>query len=273
MRLFGGGDEFLKKSEFNSTRVGLNLIKGSALDNTSQSSWATSETRANWSDHLVLLQNDLLQDIYVTPNTTYTFSFILNWLDTTASDTGFYFVEKKDNSTLTAPYKDNKYTFATGKLENVAGLHTFSFTTGAECNLLEMHIRYIGSNPNGFQLRKVKLEKGDAATTWCPAIQDYAMKSDILVSLLNGQNRTYVDDSFDLNSADIGVYRSWGKTPKNAPNGITAWCLYMVGYFSETEGSKFEFALDTDANIYYRVLSGSPLSWRLWQKITATVAK
>ena len=179
MQIFGGGDEFLTKGEYDSTRIGLNLIKGSALDNASQSSWDTSGATANWTNHLVLLQNDLLQKIYVTPNTTYTFSFILNYLDTTASDTGFYFVEKKDNSTLTAPYKDNQYTWATGKIENTAGLHTFSFTTGAECNLLEMQIRYIGSNSNGFQLGKVKLEKGDAATTWCPAIQDYAMKSDL----------------------------------------------------------------------------------------------
>ena len=179
MRLFCGGDEFLTKGEYDSTRIGSNLIKGSALDNVSQSAWDTSGATANWTDHLVLLQNDVLQNIYVTPNTTYTFSFVLDYLDTSAPDIGFYFVEQKDNNTNTDPYKDNQYTWATGKIKNVAGLHTFYFTTGAECHLLIMHIRYRGSNPNGFQLRKVKLEKGDAATPWCLAPEEYAIKSDL----------------------------------------------------------------------------------------------
>lgn len=99
------------------------------------------------------------------------------------------------------------------------------------------------------------------------------MKSDILASLLNGQSQTYVNDSFDLNSADIGVYRSWGKKPKNAPSDSMPWCLYMVGFLSESEGSKYEIALDTDANIYYRVLAGSPLRWKPWKKITAAEMK
>lgn len=184
MQLFCGGDEFLTKSKYDSTRVGLNLIKGSALDNTSQSSWDTWGATANWSDHLTLLQNDVTQNIYVTPNTTYTFSFILYYLDTTASDTGFYFVERKDSNTDTEPYKDNAYTWGTGKIENVAGLHTFSFTTGAECHLLTMFIRYKGPSPNGLQVGKVKLEKGNVATPWCPAFEDYATKSGYAQTML-----------------------------------------------------------------------------------------
>lgn len=179
MRAFIDKKELLTKDEYDSTRVGLNLIKGSALDNASQSSWNTTGARTNWNDHLTVLQNDVTQHINVAPNTTYTFSWFLNYLDISASDTGFYFVEQKDININTDTYIDHQYTFKTGKIGNFAGLHTFSFTTSAECNGLLMYIRYLGSNPNGFQLRKVKLEKGDVATPWCPAVEDYAMKSDL----------------------------------------------------------------------------------------------
>ena len=124
-----------------------------------------------------------------------------------------------------------------------------------------------------FKVKEEKLEKGYTATPWCPAYEDYVMKSDILVSLLNGQNQTYVDDSFDLNSADIGTYRSWGKKPKNAPNDAEAWCLYIVGYFGDSAGNKYEIVLDTDGNIYSRTLAGNPSKWNTWRKITTTDVK
>ena len=88
--------------------------------------------------------------------------------------------------------------------------------------------------------------------------------------LLSGQSQTYIDDSFDLNSAGIGVYRSWGKTPKNAPNGISPWCLYMVGCVSISDGNKYEIALDAGCCIYCRVLSGFPINWTPWKNVTTT---
>lgn len=126
---------------------------------------------------------------------------------------------------------------------------------------------------NTIEINDLKAERGSIATQWSPAPQEYAMKADLLKYLLNGQSQTYVDDSFDLSSADIGTYRSWGKKPKNAPNDAEAWCLYMVGYFVESEGNKYEIALDTDGNIYCRTLAGSPLKWSSWRKITTTDVK
>ena len=173
------GEELLTRKYYDSTRVGLNLIKGSKMNKSTEYAWDQSNGKANWTDRLQVLKDDIQQNISVKPNTTYTFSFILDFLDINAQDTGFYFIEQKANGVNTDTYKDNQYTWSTGKIENTAGLHTYTFTTGSQCNLLIMHIRYKGTSSNGFQIERTKLEEGQVATPWIPALSDYATLSDI----------------------------------------------------------------------------------------------
>lgn len=179
-RLFVNNTELLTKHEYDSTRIGENLIKGSALGAGDAQYWfIPNDAKVTWGIDFTLKQNDITQDIPVKPNTTYTFSWVLNYLDITSKDTGFYFVEQNRKDVNTDKYVDHRYTFDLGNIKNVAGLHTFTFTTQSTCNLLTMHIRYIGSSPYGFKIAHPKLELGSVATPWCLAHEDYAKQSDI----------------------------------------------------------------------------------------------
>lgn len=179
-RLFIENTELLTKHEYDSTRIGENLIKGSALGAGDAQYWLTkNDTKVTWGNDFTLMQNDIMQHIPVKPNTTYTFSWILNYLDITSKDTGFYFAEEKRKNVSTDKYVDHRYTFDLGNIKNVAGLHVFTFTTQSDCNLLLMYIRYIGSSPDGLKISQPKLELGSVATPWCLAHEDYAKQSDI----------------------------------------------------------------------------------------------
>lgn len=179
-RLFVKNTELLTKHEYDSTRIGENLIKGSALGAGDAQYWfIPNDAKVTWGNDFTLMQNEIMQDIPVKPNTTYTFSWVLNWLDASSKDTGFYFVEQKQKDVNTDEYVDHRYTFDLGKIENSFGLHVFAFTTQSDCNLLTMHIRYLGISPNGFKIAHPKLELGSVATPWCLAYEDYAKQSDI----------------------------------------------------------------------------------------------
>ena len=179
-RFFVKNTELLTKNEYDSTRIGENLIKGSALGAGDAQYWIlTNGAKVTWGDDFTLKQNDIAQNIPVKPNTTYTFSWVLKWLDVTSKDTGFNFVEQKQKDVNTDEYVDHRYTFDLGNIKNAAGLHAFTFTTQSTCNFLTMHIGYIGISPNGFKISQPKLELGSVATPWCLAREDYAKQSDI----------------------------------------------------------------------------------------------
>ena len=179
-RFFVNNTELLTKHEYDSTRIGENLIKGSALGAGDAQYWfIPNDAKVTWGNDFALKQNEIMQDIPVKPNTTYTFSWVLKWLDAYSKDTGFYFIEQKQKDVNTDEYVDHRYTFDLGKIENSSGLHVFTFTTQSTCNLLTMHIRYIGTSPYGFKITRPKLEVGSVATPWCISREDYARQSDI----------------------------------------------------------------------------------------------
>ncbi len=124
-RLFVNNTELLTKHEYDSTRIGENLIKGSALGAGDAQYWfIPNDAKVTWGIDFTLKQNDITQDIPVKPNTTYTFSWVLNYLDVTSKDTGFYFVEQNRKDVNTDKYVDHRYTFDLGNIKNVAGLQT-----------------------------------------------------------------------------------------------------------------------------------------------------
>ena len=277
MQLFGGGDELAKKKDV----INPNLLKGTA--NFDQKFWG--ELQLSGKDYLGNDQFETTtawfgphETINVRSGDVITISGIVK-LNIDACQIGIPAGDTKYNDTAVVVTRSPQI-FVDGQSRGTGYInitdqnyHVLSATyTVTQGGTLNPRFESPSNQPN-FLLSSMKAEYGSVATDWCPAYADYAMKASLMNYLLSGQSQIYVDDSFDLNSADIGVYRSWGKKPKNAPSDSMPWCLYMVGFLSESKGSKYEIALDTDANIYYRVLSGSPLSWRLWQKITATVAK
>lgn len=277
MQLFSGGDELAKKKDV----INPNLLKGTA--NFDQKFWG--ELQLSGKDYLGNDQFEATtawfgphETINVRSGDVITISGIVK-LNIDACQIGIPAGDTKYNDTAVVVTRSPQI-FVDGQSRGPGYInitdqnyHVLSVTyTVTQGGTLNPRFESPSDQPN-FLLSSMKAEYGSVATDWCPAYADYAMKASLMSYLLSGQSQIYVDDSFDLNSADIGVYRSWGKKPKNAPSDSMPWCLYMVGFLSESEGSKYEITLDTDANIYYRVLSGSPLSWRLWQKITATVAK
>lgn len=182
--IYLNGEKILSKNEYDTTRVGANLIKGSALTNKSASNWtkADNNVKVNWTDSsLQLLSGDLMQNINVNPNTTYTFSFNLGYLDIQPnSQSGFYFVEMSNIGVNCQPYQDHQCTYQNGKIINGPGTHTFTFQTQNDCHYLQMCIRYNGKDSNGFILNRAKLEVGGVATIWTPSVDDYAMLSDVI---------------------------------------------------------------------------------------------
>lgn len=121
----------------------------------------------------------------------------------------------------------------------------------------------------------LKLERGPVATDWCPAPEDYVMKSDkvltvknLIQALFSDELVNIVDDSFDMNNASPGIYRSWGKKPINTPNQCLAWAKYFVIPFIEGDPNNlFQIAIDTNENMFIRTRGGSPAVWNPWHSV------
>lgn len=120
-----------------------------------------------------------------------------------------------------------------------------------------------------------KIELGSIATQWCPAPEDYVMKSDkvltaknLIQALFSDELVNIVDDNFDINNARPGIYRSWGKKPINAPNNCAAWAKYFVIPFIEGDSnSMFQIAIDTNGNMFVRSKGGNPATWISWHRV------
>lgn len=281
MQFFGGGEELLQRSDVPQwnlipdtyTLSDFSMAPSSgSIDDTNElnqdSGMIISSKIAHlWGNNAIGSGIKLPQSLYLTEGI-YTLSFLCKHNDpnnNNAYPIGLYDDSAAESKLLGQcgvgkTFEKTSITFAVNESKNYGSLR-IGTTSGA---IYPAGSLYLGD---------FKLEHGSLATSWAPALQDFAMKADLLKYLLNGQSQTYVDDSFDLNSADIGTYRSWGKKPKNAPNDAEAWCLYMVGYFGDSAGNKYEIALDTDGNIYCRTLAGNPSKWNTWKGITTTDVK
>lgn len=112
-------------------------------------------------------------------------------------------------------------------------------------------------------------------TPWCSAYEDYVMKSDkalttktLIQALFSDELVNIVDDSFDMNNARPGIYRSWGKKPINTPNDCVAWAKYFAVPFVEGDSnSMFQIAIDTNGNMFTRAKGGDPATWLSWHRV------
>ena len=126
-----------------------------------------------------------------------------------------------------------------------------------------------------FKVKEEKLEKGYTATDWMPAKEDYVMKSDkvltvknLVQALFSDELVTLVDDSFDMNNAVSGIYRSWGKKPINTPNQCLPWAKYFVIPFVEGDSDDiFQVAIDSNGNMFTRTKGGRPAAWNPWHLV------
>lgn len=124
-------------------------------------------------------------------------------------------------------------------------------------------------------LEEATLSEGTIIKEWQPAPEDYVMKSDqvlttknLIQALFSDELVNDVDDSFDMNNASPGIYRSWGKKPINAPDNAIAWAKYFVIPFIEgNSASMFQVAIDVNANIFTRAKGGDPATWIPWHRV------
>ena len=190
MQIFGGGDEFTKKKDI----VNPNLIQQStslvlngiiALPSafrmgetyktqpnaTSYNGVWTTFGNGNWVEYA---NNSAF--VRLLPNEIYTLSF---WLksDGTIKNNPIAFnynksATKKAFTLSVKSYGNNEYKFY--------GTFETDSTDPTYCLLyFDLGSLFDVSKSFNICIEKMKLEKGSIATTWCPAIQDYAMKSDL----------------------------------------------------------------------------------------------
>lgn len=151
------------------------------------------------------------------------------------------------------------------------GINKIQFTTELNSDVDGIKITLDNSTAN-LVIKDVTLNKGNFAREYSPAPEDYAMKSDqvlttknLIQALFSDELVNYVDDSFDMNNASPGIYRSWGKKPINAPDNALPWAKYFVIPFIEgNSNAMFQVVIDINGNIFTRAKGGDPAVWIAW---------
>lgn len=261
MRLFGGGDEFLTNIDLQNTSAGTNLLVGSK-------DWATN-TAIYGSAHV-------LDEKY------------LNGKIFALTETGMNNGLQIQNLSIGTQIAWSVWAKSTG----TAILHTevnggagskdiklgSDWTRVSSCGAPRFSgvLFYWNKTPNSeIDLCLPKIELGSIATQWCPAPEDYVMKSDkvlttknLIQALFSDELVNDVDDRFDMNNASPGIYRSWGKKPINTPNQCLSWAKYFVIPFIEgNSDSMFQVAIDTNGNMFTRAKGGDPATWHPWHMV------
>lgn len=175
---------------------GTNLLRDSALTAAHHSAWSTrvidnaKPSNVDWlDDQVTILNSDIIQNLTsIKPNTTYTFSFSLEFQDVSyPGGNQFFFVEYADQafSKTTNIYEDHRYSGET--FNNTGGRidKSWTFTTQSDCHALKVCVRQ-EKNGEAFRVKNLKLEMGDVATDWSPAPEDIFARINELSSKIGG---------------------------------------------------------------------------------------
>lgn len=87
----------------------------------------------------------------------------------------------------------------------------------------------------------------------------------LIQALFSDEMVNNIDDSFDMDNARSGIYRSWGKKPINAPSDCEAWAKYFTIPFIEgSSNAMIQLVIDTNGSLFVRAKGGSPSRWGQW---------
>lgn len=280
MQIFGGGEELLQRSDvpqwnlipgtytlsgFSTTPNGGSIDETDEL-NQDREMIISSKIVHLWGNNAIGSGIKLPQSLYLTEGI-YTLSFLCKHND--PNDNNAYPIGLYDDSAAESKLlgqcgvrktlEKTSITFAVAESKNYGSLR-IGTTSGA--------VYPAGS----IYLGDFKLEHGNLATSWAPALRDFVMKSDkvlttknLIQALFSDELVNVVDDNFDMNNASPGIYRSWGKKPINAPNQCLAWAKYFVIPFVEGDSDDMiQIAIDSNGNIFIRTKGGQPPAWNLW---------
>lgn len=174
MRLFGGGDEFAKKKDI----VNPNLITGSK--DFTGSKWINIQENAQkdkYLDFTAIYVNWAWQGIsqYIAVNKGETFTASMYVKVSAGSSVSWYIALVNDEGNYKrADVDPNLKTInGTGNWQKTS----ITFTVTGDSGAIEPRIESDGSST--FWIAGMKLERGTYATPWCPAYEDYVMKSDL----------------------------------------------------------------------------------------------
>ena len=259
MRLFGGGDEFITDIDLQKTSAGTNLLVGSK-------DWATN-TAIYGSVH-ALDDKYLNGKIFALPGTGINNSLQIQNLSSGTQIAWSVWA----NSTGTAIL----HTEANGGVGSKDIKLGSDWTRVSSCGAPQGSgvLFFWNNTPDSeIDLCLPKVELGSIATQWCPAPEDYVMKSDqvlttknLIQALFSDELVNVVDDSFDMNNASPGIYRSWGKKPINAPNNALPWAKYFViPFIAGDSNAMIQVVIDISGNMFIRAKGGDPAQWSQWR--------
>lgn len=172
MQLFGGGDEFAKKKDI----ANPNLITGSK--DFTGSKWVNipeNVQKDKYLDFTAINVNWAWQGIsqYIAVNKGETFTASM-YVKAKAGPTVSWFIELSGTNYKRADTNPSTMTItATGDWQKTSITFTVTGDSGVIMPRME------SGNSSGFWIAGMKLERGTVATPWCPAYEDYVMKSDL----------------------------------------------------------------------------------------------
>lgn len=174
MQIFGGGDELAKKKDI----ISPNLIAGSK--DFTGSKWVNIPENVQKDEYLDFTAicvnwawNGISQYIAVNKGETFTASM---YVKAKAGSTVSWYINLLGDE---AGYKQadtnpaNKTINGTGNWQKTS----ITFTVTGDSGAIRPRIESDGNSP--CWIAGMKLERGTHATPWCPAYEDYAMKSDL----------------------------------------------------------------------------------------------
>lgn len=272
MQLFGGGDEFAKKKDIANPNLAYGSIEiadGTKISGSTDDFTITASNDANWWYCKIPLNLSINKGDIITISAFATLS------GTQATD-GLYKAAIYSSSTSMLFDDTSETVFLKS---GIRSSKTFVANQNSNPNDPPVLLVYCGTagktGGNTLHAQKIKVERGAVATPWCPAYEDYVMKSDqvlttknVIQALFSDELVNLVDDKFDMNNASPGIYRSWGKKPINTPSQCLPWAKYFVVPFVEGDPNNlFQIAIDTNANIFIRTRGGQPPLWNIWHTV------
>lgn len=173
MQLFGGGDEFAKKKDI----ANPNLLTGSK--DFTGSKWVyipENVQKDKYIDFTAIYVNWTWQGIsqYIAVNKGETFTASMYVKVPAGSSVSWYIMLNNGERYKQVDVDSNLKTInGTGNWQKTS----ITFTVTGDSGAIRPRIESDGSST--FWIAGMKLERGTVATPWCPAYDDYAMKSDL----------------------------------------------------------------------------------------------
>lgn len=217
MQLFGGGVRYLNEKDMANTSAGKNILLGSKEWSHNLQIWgATKITAQRYLDGKIASLTSTGQDNSLT---------LIDLPKNSQLAWSCYAKSPNGPAILHTELNGNG-----GKKDIQIGSNWTRISSSGASNETAT-LFFWNTTPNTeIDLCLPKIELGSIATQWCPAPEDYVMKSDSnLKNAYPNVNCDAVGSDFDLNSNFVGWRKNMDNLgiPKNAPSGVLGTTFYL----------------------------------------------